>query len=304
MSTTPKYSTTSSSGLPLAASRKKTTTLTLRQKKQRGELISVLTAYDYPTARALDQVGIDAILVGDSLGMVVLGYANTLPVTMEDMLHHCKAVARGAQSALLIGDMPFMSYQLSPNEAARNAGRFLQEAGMDAVKLEGGSERREAVQVIVSAGIPVMGHLGLTPQSVHQLGGFRPQGRNAQAARRLLEDALLLQDLGCFSIVLESVPARLAAWISQQLEIPTIGIGAGPGCDGQVLVTHDLLGMFDRPSPRFVRQYADLNAEMQRAFRAYRADVENGVFPAAEHTVEMPEEEWQAFQAELHAVTV
>lgn len=302
VSTTPTIPSINTAGQAKAATRKKITTLTLRQKKQRGEPISMLTAYDYPTARALDQAGIDAILVGDSLGMVVLGYANTLPVTMEDMLHHCKAVARGAQSALLIGDMPFMSYQLSPWEAARNAGRFLQEAGMDAIKLEGGSERREAVQAIISAGIPVMGHLGLTPQSVHLLGGFRPQGRDAQSARRLLADALLLQELGCFSIVLESVPVRLAGWISQRLEIPTIGIGAGPRCDGQVLVTHDLLGLFDRQAPRFVRQYADLNAEMQRAFRAYRSEVEEGAFPAPEHTVEMPDEEWLAFQTELQEV--
>ena len=183
--------------------RKKVTTLTLRQKKERGETISMLTAYDYPTALAMDQAGLDAILVGDSLGMVVLGYPNTLPVTMEEMLHHCRAVARGAKSALLIGDMPFMSYQVSVEEALRNAGRFLQQGGMDAVKLEGGRERVEAIRAIVGAGIPVMGHLGLTPQSVNQLGGFRPQGRTAVAAKRLLEDALLLEEAGCFSLVLE-----------------------------------------------------------------------------------------------------
>lgn len=274
--------------------RKKVTTHTLRQRKQNGEIISMLTAYDYPTALAIDQAGIDAILVGDSLGMVVLGYPNTLPVTMEDMLHHCKAVARGAQYALLIGDMPFMSYQASPIEAVRNAGRFLQEAGMDAVKLEGGRERLEAIRCIVSAGIPVMGHIGLTPQSVHQLGGFRPQGKEAAAARRLVEDALLLQDAGCFSIVLESLPTRLARLISDRLEIPTIGIGAGAGCDGQVLVTHDLLGLFDRFTPRFVKKYADLHAEMARAITAYRLDVEGKVFPAEEHSIEMPDAEWLA----------
>lgn len=276
---------------------KKTTTLTFRQKKERGELITMLTAYDYPTALAIDQAGLDSILVGDSLGMVVLGYANTLPVTMEDMLHHCRAVSRGAQHALLIGDMPFMSYQAEPYAAVRNAGRFLQEAGMDAIKLEGGRERLPAVQAILAAGIPVMGHLGLTPQSVHQLGGFRPQGKDAAAAQRLLEDALLLEQAGCFSLVLESVPARLAQLISRRLSIPTIGIGAGGGCDGQVLVTHDLLGLFERFTPKFVKQYAHLHAVMAQAFDAYRQEVETGAFPAAEHTVEMPDAAWQEFLA-------
>ncbi len=275
--------------------RKKVTTLALREKKTRREIITMLTAYDYPTALALDQSGVDAILVGDSLGMVVLGYENTLPVTMEEMLHHCRAVARGARHALLIGDMPFMSYQVSVEEAVRNAGRFLQQGGMDAVKLEGGRERLETVRAIVAAGIPVMGHLGLTPQSVHALGGFRPQGRNAAAARRLLEDALLLEEAGIFSLVLESVPARLAELISRRLAVPTIGIGAGPGCDGQVLVTHDLLGLFDRFTPRFVKKYADLHAEMQRAFHAFIAEVQSQTFPGPEHSVEMTEDEWQQF---------
>jgi 3-methyl-2-oxobutanoate hydroxymethyltransferase len=293
MSTVPQVK-NPTNGRASTEARKKVTTLSFRRKKERGELITVLTAYDYPTALAVDQAGIDAILVGDSLAMVVLGYPNTLSVTMEDMLHHSKAVARGAQSALLIGDMPFMSYQVSTTEAVRNAGRFLQEAGMDAVKLEGGRERAEAIRAIVSAGIPVMGHLGLTPQSVNLLGGFRPQARSAGAAQRLLEDAYLLQELGCFSLVLESVPARLASLISERLEIPTIGIGAGAGCDGQVLVTHDLLGLFDRFTPRFVKQYANLHAEMGRAFGEYKADVEAGKFPAEEHSVEMPDEEWQA----------
>jgi 3-methyl-2-oxobutanoate hydroxymethyltransferase len=265
----------------------------LRARKQHGEPITMLTAYDYPTALAIDRVGIDAILVGDSLGMVVLGYENTLPVTMEDMLHHCQAVSRGAHSALLIGDMPFMSYQVSVSEAVRNAGRFLQEAGMDAVKLEGGRERQDAVRAIAGAGIPVMGHLGLTPQSVHQLGGFRAQGKTAAAAQRLFEDALILQAAGCFSLVLESVPARLAELISQRLDIPTIGIGAGAGCDGQVLVTHDLLGLFDRFTPKFVKKYANIHAEMERAFTEYKSDVETRNFPALEHTVDMAAEEWQ-----------
>jgi 3-methyl-2-oxobutanoate hydroxymethyltransferase len=279
--------------------RKKVTTRTFLLKKRRGEPITMLTAYDYPTALAVDQAGIDSILVGDSLGMVVLGYENTLPVTMEDMLHHCRAVAQGAHYPLLIGDMPFMSYQLSVEQAVRNAGRFLQEAGMDAVKLEGGRERADAIRVIVAAGIPVMGHLGLTPQSIHQLGGFRSQGRTAEAARLMVEDALILQEAGCFSLVLESVPARLATLISQRLEIPTIGIGAGAGCDGQVLVTHDLLGLFDRFTPKFVKKYTDLHSEIERALVAYRDDVEAGDFPALEHTVDMPDEEWEALLEEV-----
>jgi 3-methyl-2-oxobutanoate hydroxymethyltransferase len=262
----------------------------------------MLTAYDYPSALAVDRADIDAILVGDSLGMVVLGYENTLPVTMADMLHHCRAVAQGAKYPLLVGDMPFMSYQVSVEQAVGNAGRFLQEAGMDAVKLEGGRERSDAIRSIVAAGIPVQGHLGLTPQSIQQLGGFRSQGRTAAAARRLLEDALILQDAGCFSLVLESVPARLATFISQRLEIPIIGIGAGAGCDGQVLVTHDMLGLFDRFTPRFVKKYADLHGEIARAMSAYRTEVETGTFPAPDHEVEMPDEEWDAFKEEAASI--
>ena len=280
--------------------RKKVTTLTYRQKKERGELITMLTAYDYPTAMAMDKAGIDSILVGDSLGMVVLGYENTLQVTMEDMLHHCRAVARGAKSALLIGDMPFMSYQVSVEEATRNAGRFLQQGGMDAVKLEGGRERADAIRSITSAGIPVMGHLGLTPQSVNQLGGFRAQGKTAIAAKRLVEDALILEEAGCFSIVLESVPARLGELISKKISIPTIGIGAGAGCDGQVLVTHDLLGLFDRFTPKFVKKYANFYNEMQMAFADYIEDVETKRFPAPEHTVEMKDEEWESLLKEIN----
>ncbi|MCB9111545.1 MAG: 3-methyl-2-oxobutanoate hydroxymethyltransferase [Anaerolineales bacterium] len=279
--------------------RKKVTTLTFRQKKERGESITMLTAYDYPTAMAMDKAGIDSILVGDSLAMVVLGYENTLPVTMDEMLHHARAVARGAKSALLVGDMPFMSYQVSVEEALRNAGRFLQQGGMDAVKLEGGRERADTVRAITAAGIPVMGHIGLTPQSVHQLGGFRAQGKTASAAKRLLEDAQILEEAGAFSIVLESVPARLADYISKHITIPTIGIGAGAGCDGQVLVTHDLLGLFDRFTPKFVRQYANLHETMNKAITEYIDDVETKRFPAVEHTVEMNEEEWDAFQKEL-----
>ncbi|MGE5072506.1 MAG: 3-methyl-2-oxobutanoate hydroxymethyltransferase [Anaerolineae bacterium] len=299
MSTTaPVASAASSTAAP---TRKKVTTTAFRQKKERGEPITMLTAYDYPTALAEDQAGIDSILVGDSLGMVVLGYQNTLPVTMEEMLHHARAVSRGARNALLIGDMPFMSYQASTEDAVRNAGRFLQEGGMEAVKLEGGRERADAVRAIVGAGIPVIGHLGLTPQSVNQLGGFRAQGKTANAAKRLVEDALLLEEAGCFSIVLESVPARLARLVSERLSIPTIGIGAGVGCDGQVLVTHDLLGLFDRFTPKFVKKYADFHGEMQRAFTEYIADVEQRSFPTSEHSVEMDEHEWEQLMREMQS---
>jgi 3-methyl-2-oxobutanoate hydroxymethyltransferase len=277
------------------SSSKKVTTALFRLKKKRGEPITMLTAYDYLTARAVDQSGIDSILVGDSLGMVMLGYANTLPVTMEDMLHHCRAVSRGAFQALLIGDMPFLSYQVSTSEAVRNAGRFLQEAGMDAVKLEGGAERLDAIDAIISSGIPVLGHLGLTPQSVHQLGGFKTQGTSAGTARKILEDAKLLEQTGCFGIVLESVPDRVADFISAQLSIPTIGIGAGAGCDGQVLVTHDLLGLFDKFTPKFVKQYALLHKEINSAISAYKEEVESGDFPKEEHSFSITEEEWDLF---------
>jgi 3-methyl-2-oxobutanoate hydroxymethyltransferase len=231
--------------------------------------------------------------------MVVLGYENTLAVTMDDMLHHCKAVRRGAARPMLIADMPFMSYQVSAEEALRNAGRFLQEAGMDAVKLEGGSPRTTAIQMIVQAGIPVMGHLGLTPQSVHQLGGFRSQGNKAGTAQLIYEDALRLEDAGCFSIVLESIPSRLAEKISSRLTIPTIGIGAGPGCDGQVLVLHDMLGLFDRFKPRFVKLYANIGQNILEALKAYKADVDHQTFPDTEHSFEMSDDEWEAFLTTL-----
>jgi 3-methyl-2-oxobutanoate hydroxymethyltransferase len=273
--------------------KKKFTTRTFLQMKKKGEKITMLTAYDALTAAVMDESGIHSILVGDSLGMVVLGYETTLQVTMEDMLHHCKAVARGSKYALLIGDLPFLSYQVSVQEAVRNSGRLLQEGGMHAVKLEGGRERAETIRAITSAGIPVMGHLGLTPQSVNQFGGFSAQAMTAQSARRLIEDAIILQQSGCFGIVLESIPARLAALVSQRLDIPTIGIGAGAGCDGQVLVTPDMLGMFTRFTPKFVKKFGDLSAAMQAAFIQYRAEVQSGEFPAAENTVEMPDSEWE-----------
>jgi 3-methyl-2-oxobutanoate hydroxymethyltransferase len=276
-----------------AENNKKVTIRSFRRMKEKGEPIAMLTAYDYPAARALERAGITAILVGDSLGMVALGYGNTLPVTMDEMIHHCKAVARGASRPLLIGDMPFLSYQTSPVDAVRNAGRFLKEGGMEAVKLEGGRGMLPAIQAVLEAGIPVLGHLGLTPQSVHKFGGMRPQARSAECARKLLEDALLLEKAGVFAIVLESIPARLAELVSRKLSIPTIGIGAGSGCDGQVLVTNDMLGLYDRFTPRFVKQYAHLLNDMEHAFKSYIADVQSRAFPAAEHTIDMKEEEWE-----------
>ncbi len=278
---------------------KKVTTLTFKQKKQRGIPVTVVTAYDYSSATLVEKAGVDCILVGDSLGMVVLGYDNTLAVTIEDMLHHCRAVRRGASRPLLVADMPFMSYQVSVSDALRNAGRLLQEAGMDAVKLEGGAPRVETITHMVQSGIPVMGHLGLTPQSVNQLGGFRSQGNKAPSARRILEDALRLEEAGCFSIVLESIPAQLAELISQRLTIPTIGIGAGAGCDGQVLVYHDLLGLFDRLKPRFVKTYANLGQATVDALVAYKNDVEARTFPSAENSFDMSEDEWNALKASL-----
>ncbi len=271
-------------------SRGKVSTQTLLSKKAKGEPITFLTAYDYPTAVALDRSGIDGILVGDSLGMVVLGYENTLPVTMQEMLHHCRAVSRGVSRAHLVGDMPFMSYQVSIASALRNAGNLLQKGGMDAVKLEGGRDRVPAITAIISAGIPVMGHLGLTPQSVHRLGGWKTQATSKESARILIEDALILEDTGCYTLVLESVPVEVASLITKRLAIPVIGIGAGIGCDGQILVTHDLLGLFDRFTPSFVKKYADLFAEMERAFRAYIADVKEKRFPAPEHASSMDQQ--------------
>lgn len=273
----------------------KVTTATLRQKHERREPITMVTAYDFPTARIADEAGLDAILVGDSLAMVVLGHADTLSVTMDEMLHHARAVRRGASRALLIGDMPFMSYQADEAEALRNAGRFLKEAGMEAVKLEGGRTVAPAVRKIVRAGIPVQGHLGLTPQSVNALGGWKVQGRTAAAARLLLEDALALEDAGCFSLVLESVPDRVAALITDRLSIPTIGIGAGAGTSGQVLVLHDMLGLFDRFTPRFVKRYAEMGQAARAALTAFRTDVETGAFPEAQHSYTIDDDEWRAF---------
>jgi 3-methyl-2-oxobutanoate hydroxymethyltransferase len=247
--------------------------------KRKGEPITVVTAYDFPTARLADQAGVEILLVGDSLGTVVLGYESTLPVTMEDMLHHTRAVTRAKPSALVIGDMPFMSYQASTEQAVANAGRFVQEGGADAVKLEGGARVVDAVRRIVEAGIPVMGHLGLTPQSVLAFGGYKVQARGEADQERLIADARALEEAGCFALVLEGIPARLGAVVSRELQIPTIGIGAGPQCDGQVLVSHDLLGLFHGHQPKFVRRYAELADATRDAFARYVADVKARRFP-------------------------
>lgn len=268
----------------------KVTTLSLKEKKRKGQKITMLTAYDFPTARMMDEVGLDIILVGDSLGNVVLGYETTLFVTMEDMIHHTKAVSRAVKNTMVVGDMPFLSFNLSVPESLRNAGRFMQEAGAQAVKLEGGKERAEVVKALTDAGIPVMGHIGLTPQAVHQLGGFRVQGKDLETARKLIEDAQVLEKAGAFAVVLECVPAPLAKKITQEVGIPTIGIGAGPHCDGQVLVSHDLLGLFGGHVAKFVRQYAQIGDIMKEAFKAYKEDVEKGEFPAEEHCYSIKED--------------
>jgi 3-methyl-2-oxobutanoate hydroxymethyltransferase len=249
--------------------------------KREGRRFPMLTAYDFPTAQILDQAGIPVLLVGDSVANNVLGYESTLPVTMEEMLHHARAVARGATEALLVGDMPFLTYQTSTEEAIRNAGRFLKEAGMHAVKIEG--PLFELAEVLVSRGIPVMGHLGLTPQSVHAMGGYRVQGRTDEAAERLLSDALSLDKSGVFSLVLEGIPTDVAKRITEAVTMPTIGIGAGPHCDGQVLVINDLLGLNERV-PRFVKKYSNLREEITRAVRAFADDVEVGGFPDEVHS--------------------
>jgi len=271
--------------------RKKVTITDLQNKKREGRKITMLTAYDYPMARLVDEAGIDSILVGDSVGMVVLGYDSTVPVTMEEMLHHAKAARRGTKYAFLIGDMPFMSYQVSAQEAVRNAGRFMKEAGCDAIKLEGGDEVLDATIAIVTAGIPVLGHLGLTPQTISKLGGYKIQGKDADTAAKILDQALKLEKTGCFGIVLECVPDKVAKVITEKLKIPTIGIGAGPDCDGQVLVTNDMVGLFDRFVPKFVKQYVKLSASILEGFKKYKDEVEKGIFPDASHSFTIKEEE-------------
>lgn len=261
-------------------SRPRVTPPRLLEMKRRGEPIAVLTAYDFPTARLADEAGVDVLLVGDSVGTVLLGYENTLPVTMDDMLHHTRAVSRARPRAMVVGDMPFMSYQVSVEQAVLNAGRLVKEGGADAVKLEGGERVAPAVRRMVEAGIPVMGHLGLTPQSVLAFGGYKVQARGEADQERLLREAGLLEQAGCFSLVLEGIPARLGGLVTRAIGIPTIGIGAGPQCDGQVLVSHDLLGLFLGHQPKFVRRYADLGEAMREAFGRYAADVKARRFPS------------------------
>jgi 3-methyl-2-oxobutanoate hydroxymethyltransferase len=262
-------------------------TADVRDLKRRGQKIVMMTAYDYPTGRLVEQGGADVILVGDTLGMVVLGYDSTLPVTMEDMIHHTKAVVRGTQRCLVVGDMPFMSYQTGWQDAMRNAARFMQEAGCGAVKLEGGVRSAEIVRKLVEAGIPVMGHIGLTPQSVNQVGGWKVQGKTPAAAVQLMHDAQALEQAGAFAIVLELVPAPLAELLTQRVSVPTIGIGAGAGCDGQVQVLHDLLGLFDAFQPKHARRYADAGALIRDAIARYAGDVRSGAFPTEKESFKM-----------------
>ncbi len=271
----------------------------LQAMKDRREPITMLTAYDYPTATLMDQAGIDVILVGDSVGMVVHGFENTLPVTMDMMVMHCQAVRRGARRALLVADMPFMSYQASVSDALRNAARLLAEGGADAVKLEGGQSVAATVRALVETGIAVMGHIGLTPQSVSALGGFKVQGGSIEDAHRLLDDARALEAAGAFSLVLEAVPARLATLITETVRVPTIGIGAGAGCDGQVLVTHDVLGLYDRLTPKFARKYADLSEAIRQALSAFAEDVRARAFPAPEHEFSISNDVWETLVSEL-----
>ena len=264
------------------AKKRKVTILDLQAQKEKGGRFTMVTAYDYPTAQIADEAGIDVILVGDSLAMVVLGLPNTVSVTMDEMLHHCRAVARGAETPLLVGDLPFMAYT-NAAEAVHNAGRFLKEAQMDVVKMEGGRRVAPLARAIIEAGIPVMGHIGLTPQTISQLGGFRVQGKNVAAIQGLIEDALALEEAGCFSIVLEAIPDRVAKMITKKLTVPTIGIGAGPHCDAQVLVLHDMVGLFDRFVPKFVKQYTNLHEQMLMALQQYKTEVEAGQFPGPDH---------------------
>jgi 3-methyl-2-oxobutanoate hydroxymethyltransferase len=267
----------------------------------RGQRIVMVTAYDYPSGRLADAAGVDLVLVGDSAAVTVLGHSTTVPATMEEMLMLTRAVTRGARRPLVIADMPFGSFQVSDEDAVRNAVRFVKEAGADAVKLEGAGPSLSRVAALVGAGIPVMGHLGLTPQSATMLGGFRAQGKTADKARQLLEDALALEAAGCFALVLEAVPAPVAARISERLAIPTIGIGSGAECDGQVLVLHDLLGLYEGRSPRFTKRYAEIGAEIQDALERFAAEVRSGAFPTEEHTYAMPDDELEKFVSDSTA---
>jgi len=254
------------------------------EKKKEGKKITMLTAYDYPFARIVDEAGIDAILVGDSLGMVVQGLENTLPVTMDEMIYHTKMVTRAVKDAMVIGDMPFMSYQTGISEAVKNAGRFLKEAGASAVKIEGGAEIAEHIRALTKSDIPVMAHIGLTPQSVHRMGGYKVQGKTEGAAKKLIEEAHIVENAGAFSLLLEAIPMGLAKRITEELSIPTIGIGAGPHCDGQILVLHDVIGLFERFVPKFVKQYANVKEDTLKAIKTYREEIEKGIFPSRDQS--------------------
>lgn len=264
--------------------KKKVTVPSLKEMKQRGEKIVALTAYDFLLASILDEAGVDIILVGDSGAMVFAGYETTLPITMDEMIYHVKAVSRGTKRALLVADMPFLSFQITPEETIKNAGRFLKEAYAEAVKVEGGQPMAETIQKMVRVGIPVMGHLGLTPQSIHQFGGYKIRGSNSTDAQKIVEDAVILEQAGVFSIVLEKVPTELAKEVTEKVSVPTIGIGAGKYCDGQVLVTHDMLGLFEKFRPKFVRRYAELGAEIRRVCKRFTTDVKEGKFPNADES--------------------
>ncbi len=268
----------------------KNTVATARQQKKDGDKITMLTAYDYSTAKLMDEAGINMLLVGDSLGMVMLGYEDTLSVTMEDMIHHTAAVARGAKNALVVGDMPFMSYQASVYDAVVNAGRLMKEGRCNAVKLEGGAAVCPQIKAITEASIPVMAHIGLTPQSVNAFGGFKVQGKSEEAARRILDEAKAVEEAGAFAVVLECVPAKLAELITKTVNIPTIGIGAGAGCDGQVLVYQDMLALFSDFKPKFVKHFADVGSVMREGFKAYIEEVKAGTFPAEEHTFKIDDQ--------------
>jgi len=277
----------------------KNTVLTLKSMKENNEKISMLTCYDYSMARLMDSCGVNMLLVGDSLGNVILGYEDTVSVTMEDMIHHSAAVARGAKDAFVVTDMPFMSYQVSVKDSVINAGRLMKEGRANGVKLEGGVLVKDQIRAIVNASIPVCAHIGMTPQSVNAFGGFKVQGNTYEAAKKLIADAKAVEEAGAFAVVMECVPAKLAERISKMLSIPTIGIGAGAGCDGQVLVYQDMLGMFSDYKPKFVRNFADVGGVMKDAFRLYINDINNGVFPAEEHTFKISDEIMNQLESEV-----
>src|SRR6476660_4263914 len=283
----------------MAEAVKKLTIFDLQAKVDRGEKIFQVTAVDFPTAQLVDRAGIDCILIGDSLGMTALGYSGTVPVTMDEMIHHAKAISRGAKRAILVGDLPLGAYHASTADAVNSAMRMVKEGGADVVKIEGGEDFAPMAQAVVKAGIPVMGHIGLTPQLVSKIGGYKVQGKSAETGAQLLKDALSMESAGCFAIVLEAIPHRVAQIITERLQIPTIGIGAGPSCDGQNLVLHDMVGLFDRFTPKFVKRYANCWDMISKALADFQDDVRKGAFPATEHSFTMKEDEYQALLQHL-----